>query len=180
MVACKAPWADRSFIAVNPAHTSQDCSGCRRRKVNLTLADRGYHCAVCGVIVDRDLHAALHILPLGQQCLGLIPRSLRLEPWGGITELVQLEQQLAASAGELQSVFEAMTDGIVVFDAQGRILHTNCAFTRLWGMQVQPTFATLLPTARRSSSRTRMSGSSGRRRRPAEFRTASCGRHGGR
>jgi signal transduction histidine kinase len=41
-----------------------------------------------------------------------------------------------------------MTDGIVVFDAQGRILHTNCAFTRLWGMQVQPTFATLLPTAR--------------------------------
>jgi putative transposase len=32
LIACKAGWADRRSIAVNPAHTSQDCSGCATGK----------------------------------------------------------------------------------------------------------------------------------------------------
>jgi putative transposase len=40
LIAWKAGWADRRYIAVTPAHTSQDCSGCGNRKSDLTLADR--------------------------------------------------------------------------------------------------------------------------------------------
>ena len=71
LIACKAGWADRRFIAVNPAHTSQDCSACGTRKPDLTLADRVYQCSTCGLVMDRDLNAALNILAVGRHCLGL-------------------------------------------------------------------------------------------------------------
>ena len=64
----KAAWAGRRFVAVNPAYTSQDCSGCGHRQP-LTLADRTYHCPCCGLILDRDLNAAQNILRLGRQSL---------------------------------------------------------------------------------------------------------------
>ncbi len=67
----KAAWAGRAFIAVNPAYTSQDCSRCHHRKTDLSLADRIYHCDCCSLNIDRDLNAALNILALGLQCLGL-------------------------------------------------------------------------------------------------------------
>ncbi len=67
----KAEWAGRAFIAVNPAYTTQDCSGCGHRKTDLTLADRIYHCLECGLILDRDVNAALNILARGRACLGL-------------------------------------------------------------------------------------------------------------
>ena len=65
----KAVWAGRAFIAVNPAYTSQTCSDCGHRKTDLTLADRIYHCVVCGLVIDRDLNAALNILACGRACL---------------------------------------------------------------------------------------------------------------
>jgi putative transposase len=71
LIAWKAAWADRRFIAVNPAHTSQDCSGCGHRKVDLTLADRVYRCVRCGLVIDRDLNASRNILAVGRHCLGL-------------------------------------------------------------------------------------------------------------
>jgi len=64
----KAAWAGRSFVAVNPAYTSQDCSGCGHRQT-LSLSDRTYTCPCCGLVLDRDLNAARNILALGQQCL---------------------------------------------------------------------------------------------------------------
>jgi putative transposase len=73
----KAEWAGRACVAVNPAYTSQDCSGCGHRKTDLTLSDRTYTCAQCGLVIDRDRNAALNILArgkelvaLGRQCLG--------------------------------------------------------------------------------------------------------------
>ena len=71
LIACKAAWADRRSIAVNPAHTSQDCSGCGHRKVELTLAERVDRCVCCGLVIDRDLKASQHILAVGRHCLGL-------------------------------------------------------------------------------------------------------------
>ena len=73
LIACKAAWAGRQFIAVNPAYTSQECSGCGHRKSDLTLADRIYHCLACGLVIDRDVNAALNILARGRACLGLVP-----------------------------------------------------------------------------------------------------------
>jgi putative transposase len=69
LIACKAVWADRRFIAVNPAYTSQDCSGCGHRKTDLTLADRMYQCPSCGLVIDRDLNAAHNILRVGLHSL---------------------------------------------------------------------------------------------------------------
>ncbi|HEY7093029.1 MAG TPA: transposase, partial [Ktedonobacterales bacterium] len=73
LIACKAAWAARRSIAVNPAHTSQDCSGCGNRKSDLTLADRVYRCVCCGLVIDRDLNASRTILAVGRHCLGLAP-----------------------------------------------------------------------------------------------------------
>jgi len=73
LIAWKAAWAARRSIAVNPAHTSPDCSGCGHRKVDLTLADRVYRCVACGLVIDRDLNASRNILAVGRHCLGLAP-----------------------------------------------------------------------------------------------------------
>ena len=73
-VAYKAAWAGRRFVTVNPAYTSQDCSQCGHRE-RKTLSQRVHQCACCGLTLDRDHNAARNILRLGQQSLGLIPRS---------------------------------------------------------------------------------------------------------
>ena len=66
LIVCKAVWAGRRCSEVDPRYTSQDCSGCGHRKTDLTLADRLYHCLACGLVIDRDLNAALNILARGR------------------------------------------------------------------------------------------------------------------
>jgi putative transposase len=51
--------ADRFFPS------SKTCTACGRRKPNLTLADRVFHCDGCGVRIDRDLGAAINLARLG-------------------------------------------------------------------------------------------------------------------
>jgi putative transposase len=70
IVSVKAEWAGRSFIAINPAYTSQDCSRCGYRQ-KMPLSERTYVCSCCHLELDRDLNAALNILRLGLQALGL-------------------------------------------------------------------------------------------------------------
>jgi len=77
LIACKAVWAGRQFVAVYPAYPSADCSGGGHRKSDLTLADRIYHCIACGLVIDRDLNAALNILARGRACWGLVPEKPR-------------------------------------------------------------------------------------------------------
>ena len=67
------PWLPGGYvcIAVDPAYTSQDCSGpdCGNRKDDLTRADRMYHCAVCGLVIGRDLNGLLNSLARGRACV---------------------------------------------------------------------------------------------------------------
>jgi putative transposase len=77
MVSFKAAWAGRSFIAVNPAYTSQDCSRCGHRQ-KLSLSDRTYRCPCCGLERDRDHNAAKNILTLGLLAMGLHGAGLAL------------------------------------------------------------------------------------------------------
>jgi len=70
----KAERADRKYIAVNPAYTSQDCSRCGFRQL-MPLSQRQFHCPNCGLVLDRDLNASLNILAIGLDSLGLVPRS---------------------------------------------------------------------------------------------------------
>lgn len=79
LIADKAVWAGRQYVAVNPAYTSQDCSQCGHRQP-LALADRTYTCPCCGVVLDRDFNASLNILGVGLHTLGLAPRSSRIHP----------------------------------------------------------------------------------------------------
>jgi putative transposase len=68
LLAYKAAWAGRRYVAVNPAYTSQDCSHCGHRQP-LSLSDRTYICPCCGVVLDRDFNASLNILRVGQHSL---------------------------------------------------------------------------------------------------------------
>lgn len=72
MLLYKAAEAGRVFIRVNPAYTSQDCSGCGHRQ-SMPLVERIYNCPCCHLKINRDLNAALNILRLGLQSLGISP-----------------------------------------------------------------------------------------------------------
>lgn len=72
----KAAEAGRQVIFVNPKNTSKICSRCGQL-VEKTLSDRVHSCS-CGLVLDRDENAAINILSLGLQGLGLAPGSRRL------------------------------------------------------------------------------------------------------
>lgn len=73
----KAAEAGGRVLLVDPRHTSQDCFSCGHR-VEKSLAERIHRCPSCGLVLDRDHNAALNILALGLQGLGVSPRSPRL------------------------------------------------------------------------------------------------------
>jgi putative transposase len=87
MVNVKAEWAGRSFIAVKAAYTSQECSGCGHRQ-KMPLSERIYRCPCCHLELDRDRNAALNILRLGLQALGLRFQEATLleQPWSSHEE----------------------------------------------------------------------------------------------
>ena len=41
--------------------SSKLCSGCNNKKEDLKLSDRIYKCNKCGLIIDRDLNAAINL-----------------------------------------------------------------------------------------------------------------------
>ena len=57
----KAENAGREVIEINPAYTSQDCSGCGYR-AKKTLKERWHFCPICSLSLDRDHNAAVNIL----------------------------------------------------------------------------------------------------------------------
>jgi len=75
-------------IAVEPAFTSQDCSGCGRR-MKKSLSVRTHICSGCGLVLDRDHNAAINILDKayctgGQSETGGQPQNA----WGEATSTV--------------------------------------------------------------------------------------------
>jgi putative transposase len=83
VLAYKAACAGKRVEAVNPAYTSQDCSGCGER-IYKSLSVRTHVCTNCGLILDRDLNAARNILWRGQRLRGLpaLARGMNREPVG--------------------------------------------------------------------------------------------------
>ena len=59
----KAEEAGAEVVAVNPAYTSQRCSGCGEI-VEKSLSIRVHECPTCGLVLDRDVNAARNILNL--------------------------------------------------------------------------------------------------------------------
>jgi putative transposase len=74
----KAESAGRIYLEVNPAYTSQDCSGCGYRpppEERKKLSDRWHLCPKCGLSMDRDTNSSHLVL---QKAVGL--HSLPVEP----------------------------------------------------------------------------------------------------
>ena len=66
----KAESAGTTVTMVNPANTSKMCSRCGTL-VEKELSDRIHECPSCGLILDRDKNAAINILRLGLQSVGI-------------------------------------------------------------------------------------------------------------
>jgi len=61
----KAAWNGSELILADQWEpSSKRCSQCGAMKPNLTLRDRVYVCESCGVVIDRDLNAALNLAAL--------------------------------------------------------------------------------------------------------------------
>ena len=66
MLAYKTRWYGSLLVESDRYYpSSKTCSGCGRRKPNLTLAERTYLCEHCGLTIDRDLNAAINLARLG-------------------------------------------------------------------------------------------------------------------
>jgi putative transposase len=83
ILACKAAWAGKRVEAVNPAYTSQNCSGCGER-IQKSLSVRTHVCTNCGLVLDRDENAARNIQWRGQRLRGVpaLAGALNREPVG--------------------------------------------------------------------------------------------------
>ena len=58
----KTAWYGASLtIADRWYPSSKTCSGCGQIKADLTLADRVYACTACGLVIDRDVNAAVNL-----------------------------------------------------------------------------------------------------------------------
>ena len=66
MIAYKEEESGGQTIPVNPRGTTQNCSRCGER-VEKSLSERIHKCPICGLVMDRDLNAALNILARGRE-----------------------------------------------------------------------------------------------------------------
>ena len=66
----KAANAGSMVVLVDPRNTSKMCSRCGLL-VEKSLSDRVHNCSECGLSIDRDFNAAINILRLGLQSVGI-------------------------------------------------------------------------------------------------------------
>ena len=83
ILAFKAACAGKRVEVVSPAYTAQDCSGCGER-IQKRLSVRTHLCTNCGLILDRDEHAARNLHWRGQRLRGLpaLAGGMNREPVG--------------------------------------------------------------------------------------------------
>ena len=74
----KASWyGARVILADRWEPSSKRCSGCGWIDTDLTLSDRTFRCEQCGLVLDRDLNAAINLAQLAGSFLGQSKRSVR-------------------------------------------------------------------------------------------------------
>ncbi len=68
-LAYKTSWSDGSMlVAADRFHpSSRTCSDCGTVKAKLALSERVFTCDKCGLVIDRDLNAALNLARMAQQ-----------------------------------------------------------------------------------------------------------------
>jgi signal transduction histidine kinase len=88
----------------------------------------------------RDTHVLVTGAPL-RDAAGALTSAV--VTYHDLTEHKRLEQELAERAGLLETTFEALADGLAVFDTEGRLLRTNQAFRTLHALGEDTDFITL-------------------------------------
>ncbi|MGO8949003.1 MAG: RNA-guided endonuclease InsQ/TnpB family protein [Ktedonobacterales bacterium] len=74
----KAGWyGARVILADRWEPSSKRCSGCGWVDAELTLSTRTFACQQCGLVLDRDLNAAINLMKLAGSFLGQYKRSVR-------------------------------------------------------------------------------------------------------
>ncbi len=68
-LAYKISWSDGSVLAAADRFypSSKRCSGCETVKAKLALSERVFTCEHCGLVLDRDINAALNLARMAQQ-----------------------------------------------------------------------------------------------------------------
>ncbi|MEO3857003.1 IS607 family element RNA-guided endonuclease TnpB [Acrocarpospora sp. B8E8] len=67
-LAYKTEWGGgRLMVAGRWFASSKTCSGCGAVKAKLALSERAFACAACGLVLDRDVNAALNLASLVKQ-----------------------------------------------------------------------------------------------------------------
>jgi putative transposase len=96
----KASWYGARVVLVDQWEpSSKRCSSCGWIDADLTLADRTFHCAQCGLVLDRDLNAAMNLAQLAgsssdsQNACGVVSAGTKHKP----------RVQLAAKKQELNT-----------------------------------------------------------------------------
>jgi putative transposase len=93
----KCKWyGSELIIAPRTYPSSKLCSNCGHKKNELALSEREYHCDECGLMIDRDLNAALNLvavrLPETQNDCGEDVRLLE-SPNGYIEKQTSMKQE---------------------------------------------------------------------------------------
>lgn len=66
LLAYKTAWYGSTLVEADRWYpSSKTCSGCGSRKPRLPLSERTYVCESCGLVLDRDLNAAINLARLG-------------------------------------------------------------------------------------------------------------------
>ena len=95
----KAASAGSMVVLVDPRNTSKMCSRCGIL-VEKTLSDRVHNCTQCGLSLDRDWNAAINILRLGLQSVGVKRRQRTHAASGGASEALPHEVGARPSRSE--------------------------------------------------------------------------------
>jgi len=78
----KATWyGARVILADRWGPSSKRCSRCGWVDADLTLSDRPFHCERCGLVLDRDLNAAINLAQLAGSFLGQSKRLWSRRLW---------------------------------------------------------------------------------------------------
>ncbi len=67
-----------------------------------------------------------------------------------VSALRRSELAAAASSSELEAIFESITDGVFVFNQEGRMIRLNTAFRELLGIHTRPDYFSHSPDDRRA------------------------------
>ncbi len=102
----KAAWrGGRVIVADRWFASSKQCSGCGAAKTKLALSQRTYGCAVCALVLDRDVNAARNLAAYGRQVIAASGAEIRNgrgadQKTGPARQVAMKRQPGTASAGQ--------------------------------------------------------------------------------